>query len=239
MTSRRTLLLATVLSAVLGVLAVGAVSGAVTGGSSSSSSSSGSERPTASAAATKKKTSSRRGPRGPRGPRGLRGRTGPRGATGLVGPQGAPGAQGPQGPAAVEVARSLTVNWTQNRFAGRESASATLPSVGRVDVVCTDAEQVLQLTPARGDQRTALGLQRFEGTTGSHQQLLSTGPADPIRVTLPPNGMLTGTISLQPVAGDGGAGPAPATFTLSSAYVVNDGANNSCHVAAQILAAGS
>lgn len=235
MFSRRSLLAAAVLSAFLGVLAVGAVSGAVSGGKK--------DAPAASSAATKKtttkkKTTSRRGPRGLRG---YRGRTGAKGVTGLVGPQGAPGAPGPQGPAATEVARSVTVNWRNNQYGGREAGGAILPSIGRVDVGCTerDGDQVLQVTPARDDQRTVLALQRFEGTTGTHQQIPSTGPGDPIRVALPPNGMLTGTISLQPTGGDGGAGPPPATFTLSSSYKVNDGANNFCHVAVQVLAAGS
>lgn len=231
MTSRRSLIAAAVISALLGVLAVGAVSGAV-GGSTTA--------PSASASATKKKAAKKKPSlRGPRGLRGLRGRTGAKGATGLVGPQGAPGTPGPQGPGATEAARSLTVNWRNNQYPGRESASATLESIGRLDVVCTEGEQVLQLTPARGDQRTVLALQRFSSATGEHSQIPSTGPGDPIRVALPSNGMLTGVISLQPVAGDGGAGPAPATFTLSSRFIVNDGVNNLCHVAMQVLAAGS
>lgn len=231
MTSRRSLLAAAVISALLGVLAVGAVSGAV-GGSPA--------EPSAAASATKKKTAKKKPSlRGPRGLRGLKGRTGAKGATGLVGPQGAPGAPGPQGAAASEVARSLTINWRANQYGGRESGSATLPSIGRVDVVCTDGEQVLQVTPARGDQRTVLALQRFSSASGEHTQIASTGPGDPIRVALPSNGMLTGVLSLQPVSGDGGAGPAPATFTLASRYIVNDGPNNLCHVAMQVLAAGA
>lgn len=232
---RPQLLVVAVLSALLGVLAVGAVSGAVSGSSS--------DGPSATSAAAKKTSSKKKTTslRGPRGLRGYRGKTGAKGATGLVGPQGAPGAPGPQGPAAGEVARSLTVNWTRGGFSGREAVMSTLPATGRLDVVCTPSEQVLQITPARDDQRTALALQRFEGTNGSHQLIPSEGPGDPIRINLPPNGMLTGTISLQPRNGDGGPGPAPATFTLSSSYKVNDPdpAQNFCHVAMQVLAAGS
>lgn len=229
MTSRRSLLLAALLSALLGVLAVGAVSGAV----------SGSDAPRASASAAKKKAAKKVSTRGPRGLRGLRGKTGARGATGLVGPQGVPGTPGPQGPAATDVARSLTVNWRGNQFSGREAAMVTLPSIGRVDVVCTPGEQVVQFTPARGDVRSVVALQRYESATGTHEQVPSTGPGDPIRINLPPNGMLTGVISLQPIAGDGGGGPAPASFTLSSAYKVNDGDNNECYVAMQLIAAGA
>jgi hypothetical protein len=229
MTLRRQLLVAAVLSALLGVLAVGAVSGAVSGES----------KPSASAAATtKKKTTAKKSLRGPRGLRGLRGKTGPKGSTGLVGPQGAPGTPGPQGPAATDVARSLTINWRRNAFGGRDVASATVPSIGRVDVICTPGEQVLRVTPARDDQRTSIAIQRYESATGTHQQLTSTGPGDPVTVPLPVGGMLTGVMSLQPIAGDGGGGPAPATFTLTSSFKVNDDANNECYVAMQVLAAG-
>jgi hypothetical protein len=51
--------------------------------------------------------------------------------------------------------------------------------------------------------------------------------------------MLSITFSVQPIAGSGGPGPAPATLQLSSEYVVNGATltDDFCFVAGQVLQA--
>jgi hypothetical protein len=88
----------------------------------------------------------------------------------------------------------------------------------------------------------------FEASQTATSQLSSESPDQPIVLAsalrgdgvLAPNGMLTATISVQPVQGTGGAGPAPATLTLSSEYILNDpdAADAYCFVAGQVIAGG-
>jgi hypothetical protein len=174
--------------------------------------------------------------------RGLRGRTGARGRAGAKGIKGTPGAQGQAGAPATDVARSLTINWRGRTFAGRDTATAVLPSIGRLDLSCNPDTQELKLTPSRADARTVATVNRFQSATAGHERRASSG-RDPIVVPLPVNGMITAVFSVEPNGGDGGSGPAPATLTLSSEIKLNadpgDPADvNFCYVAAQALQAG-
>ncbi len=154
------------------------------------------------------------------------------GRQGVVGPQGAAGAPG------TDVSRNLTVNWRQGAFAGRDTSSADVPGIGTLTVTCNLSEQKLTLAPAAsGSVRTSMSVTTFQQSNAPTDQL-STQDGSPITRTLPPNGMLQATLSVQPVDGDGGPGPAPATLTLSSEYKVNDPADQFCFVAGQALVAG-
>jgi hypothetical protein len=173
--------------------------------------------------------------------RGLRGKTGPRGPKGVTGPKGATGPAGATGAAATDVARSLTINW-KGAPGANGAATATVPSIGRLDLTCRDDVQELRLTPMRNDLRTVATIDRFQSASVEHERRASTG--DPIVVPLPVNGMVTGVLSLEPIGGDGGDGPAPASLTLSSEMKLNAvpgdaGDTNFCYVAAQVLQAGS
>lgn len=179
--------------------------------------------------------------RGPRGYRGYRGFRGPRGPTGPQGPTGA------QGPAGTDHVSSFSINWRgDSNAAGNSSASVGIPGIGTLNVVCSPSQQTASLTPAAsGSVRTEANISDFEGSASSNQMPYSqNGQAIPIGSptqpgqALPPNGMLTGTLSVQPVDGTGGPEPAPATLTLSSEYVVNNPPNDSCFIAGQVTQGG-
>lgn len=172
--------------------------------------------------------------RGPAGKTGLTGDTGDTGATGPAGPTG------PQGPAARDVVRSLSLNWI-GAPAGLDTASADVPGLGRLDVTCNPGTSTLRLTPSRTDARTVLTADVYSGTQGDHERRASTG--DPLVVALPVSGLITATMSVEPTNGDGGAGPTPATLTLSveskaNADPANPADQNFCYAAGQVLQAG-
>lgn len=168
-----------------------------------------------------------------RGPRGRRGRAGERGPAGAPGPVGAPGP---------DIAGSLTINWRGLENApGHDGASAQLPGIGTLTATCNASTQVLSLTPAVAGRRTVLDVTEFqgEGTTGaSSNQRLPGESTAPVSVPLPPNGMVSGVISVEPISGNGEPLAHPATFLLSSEWKVNDSehpSENYCYVAAQLL----
>jgi hypothetical protein len=180
---------------------------------------------------------------GPRGLRGPRGHTGPRGLTGAAGPAGPAGVAGAAG---TDHAESLTLNWRGVDAApGRDVASTVVPGLGTLRVTCNPSTQQMTFTPASDGVRTAVNVSDFEATNATNEQPYSTSTSQPIVIGSPtqpghalaPNGMLMATISVEPISGDGGPGPSPATLTVSSEYKVNDpsGPNDFCFVAAQVL----
>ena len=202
-------------------------------------------------ASAKKKA--KRGPRGPRGKRGPKGKTGAQGATGaqgVAGPQGAPGVSGDQ-------VYDFSINW-QNQSAdpgaGSTTSAVAIPGVGTLNLSCPwpyeEASQsgVMTFTPSTGAGTRGVAsytVTQGAGTEGKSMvtRAESTGAPIPIgyekngRVALPVNGMVTGTLSIEPFSGNGGASQPPATFTLSSYYVVNDpvNANRQCHISGQVI----
>jgi hypothetical protein len=173
-----------------------------------------------------------RGVTGPRGPQGVAGAAGP---AGLAGPEGPPGAPGPN------LAVSLTINWSGLAYAPeRDTTVETIPGVAQVEARCTLEEQALVITPALSGVRTVADMTTFqgEGTAGisSHTRTFSESTA-PLSVPLPTNGMIEGALSVEPIAGDGGGGPAPSSLTLSSEWKLNDPdeANDYCYIAGQFL----
>jgi hypothetical protein len=175
--------------------------------------------------------------RGPRGYRGYRGRQGPRGYTGPAGPQGA------QAPADA-IAVPVSINWFGNSYANPNGTAGpyTIPNVGTVTTECDLGAQQITFTPASSaGTRTVADVTTFqgEGTDGvsSNQEYDSYGASTPITVPLPVNGMLIGTLSVQPDSGDGGPGPSPASFIFSSDMKLNGqgGSGDFCSVGGQIL----
>lgn len=74
-----------------------------------------------------------------RGPAGARG---PQGSTGDPGDDGDTGATGPPGAAHI-ITSAFTINWQNNRWQGRESATFVAPGIGQGTVTCTpDIEHV-------------------------------------------------------------------------------------------------
>jgi hypothetical protein len=173
-----------------------------------------------------------------RGATGVAGPEGPVGATGPAGPQGPEGAPGPTGP---DLAVSLTINWSGLAYAPeRDTSVETIPGVAQVEARCSVEEQALIVTPTLNGMRTVADVTTFqgEGTAGvsSHARIESESTA-PLAIALPTNGMIEGTLSVEPITGDGGTGPAPYSLTLSSEWKLNDPneADDYCYVAGQFL----
>jgi hypothetical protein len=163
-----------------------------------------------------------------------------RGLRGKQGVAGKRGPRGPQGAAATDVARSLSLNW-KGSAAGKDTAGLDVPGIGRLTVTCNVGTRELRLTPAAGGPRTVLTADIYSGTTGDHQRTASAD-GSAVAVPLPVSGLITATLSVEPVGGDGGPGTAPATVTLSVESKSNadpaDPADfNYCYVAAQALQA--
>lgn len=157
-----------------------------------------------------------------------------------VGPAGLPGPQGPPGPAGPDISTALTINWRGLDSApGHDTAAGQIVGIGTLLVTCNATTQTLNLLPAGNGTRSVLDVTTFrgEGTEGtSSNQRLASESSAPISVDLPSNGMISGTISAEPIS-DGGQLAAPATFLLSSEWKSNDPdpSLNYCYVATQVL----
>jgi hypothetical protein len=173
----------------------------------------------------------------------VRGATGPRGFAGVTGPEGPPGPeglQGPPGPPGPNIAVSPTLNWHGLENAeGRDRTVTELPGIARIELRCGTAAQDILITPSNEGVRTVADVTTFqgEGTAGvsSHDRQFSESLA-PLAIPLPPNGMIEGTLSVEPISGEG-VGAAPASFTFSSEWKLNDpdAAANYCYIAGQFL----
>jgi hypothetical protein len=173
--------------------------------------------------------------RGSTGARGTPGATGPAGPAGPEGPEGAPGPPGPN------LAVSLSVNWSGLAYAPeRDTDVETIPGIAQVEARCSPEAQELVVTPTLSGVRTVADVTNFQGEgiagVASHVRLFSEAMA-PLTIPLPTNGMIEGTLSIEPLSGDGGVEPAPSSLTLSSEWKLNDPdeANNYCYVAGQFL----
>ena len=204
---------------------------------------------------------SSKGKRGSKGRRGRKGRRGPRGHTGtpgLPGPQGVPGTSGDQ-------VYDFSINWqgqATDPGSGATDSSLAVPGIGTLALSCpwaedpTDTSGSMTFAPA-ADNAGTRGVAAYTtiqggGTEGisSYYRLLSTQikPIIPIGYTetpddyssyfLPNNGMITGTLNIEPFSGAGATpGPPPASFVLSSEYVANDPdpADRFCHISGQVI----
>jgi hypothetical protein len=135
----------------------------------------------------------------------------------------------------------LTINWRNGAAAVNAASAAIAPGLGTLTVTCTPDAQTLTLTPAANGPRTVLATDTVQGAgvqgATSFARTASQAPSAPLTVSLPNNGMIFATISVEPYTGDGGPGPDPATLTLSSQWKLNDPnpVNNFCFVAAQLV----
>jgi len=159
----------------------------------------------------------------------------PRGPAGPAGPAGPPGPPGPN------IAASLSLNWSGfANTASFDSSQAALAGLASLSTVCNASVQQLVITPAAQGVRTVADLTTMqgEGVQGiSSFQRTESDSGTPIVVALPNNGMITGTISVEPISGTGGVEADPATITLSSQFKLNDpdAADDFCYVAAQAV----
>jgi hypothetical protein len=174
----------------------------------------------------------------------LRGAAGPRGvqgAPGVEGPTGPEGPQGPPGPPGPNIAVSPTLNWHGLENApGRDTTLAELPGLATIEARCSTAAQDILITPLSEGVRTVVDMTTFQGEgvagVSSHNRV-STESLAPLAIPLPPNGMIEGTLSVEPISGEGSDRAAPVSFTVSSEWKLNDPApeNNYCYIAGQFL----
>jgi hypothetical protein len=174
----------------------------------------------------------------------LRGATGPRGEQGVPGIEGSTGPEGPQGPPGPpgpNIAVSPTLNWHGLENApGRDTALAELPGLASIEVRCSTAAQDILVTPLSEGVRTVVDMTTFQGEgvagVSSHNRVY-TESHEPLAIPLPPNGMIEGTLSVEPISGVGSDRAAPVSFTVSSEWKLNDPApeNNYCYIAGQFL----
>ena len=190
-----------------------------------------------------------RGPRGPRGKQGPRGKRGKKGEPGPTGDRGVPGSS-------AERVLQIGVDWDGTAEAAAGSTdSVVLPGIGTLTLACpatdplnyTDGPRRLKLSyGAAAGFRTVTTLTVLQAGDDypdnvDNRRWETTGA--PIEVVLPNNGMIVGTFSAEPVAGNGTiAGTLPSgEITLSSSWKTNDpspGANF-CHLSGQVLTAGA
>lgn len=196
-------------------------------------------------AAKSKARRGKRGPKGPPGPKGKRGRRGPQGATGPQGPAGVDGANN-------ERMVNLSIGWNGNsNAAGNDYDSASLPGIGELAIRCpagnaaAEAPHRLELTPSSGGRRTVMTITTFEaaGANNAENARYTSSSTERISAPLPFNGVVTGTVSIEPINGNGeNAGVLPGGSLTISAYIKDDDANpasNYCHVSLQALADGA
>jgi hypothetical protein len=187
------------------------------------------------------------GPRGYRGPPGRRGPTGPRGAQGDRGARGATGQQGPAGTSSSDRVRNLDVEWKDSANpTGDTYDEASVPGIGTLKISCDPNNpgiKRVRLTPSHtGDNvRTVMSLSTFQGsgTQGAAStERYTTESGQDIDVPLPVNGMISGTLNVEPRIDQ--IAVSPATLVLSSYYKVNDPSadQNFCFVNAQAIVGG-
>ncbi len=222
----------------LRIFAIGAAGlGAVAGVLVSSLPSGAASGRQASAARVVTQTVYVRGPRGFRGPAGPRGDRGPQGATGPQGPSAPNGATG----------LPLTINWFRDSGGDPQTQGhdgpITIPGVGTMTIECDYSNQQVVLTPystSTSGTRTVANVTVLQGAgyAGASQNYRFESYGSPIVFALPSNGMLSGTLSVEPTYGAGGTGPNPSSFTFSSYYKLNgtNGAGDECEVAGQVVA---
>jgi hypothetical protein len=121
----------------------------------------------------------------------------------------------------------------------------SIAGIGTLTAVCNPSQQTLTLTPAAsGSVRTSVNVSDFEATQAFNSQPFSQD-GSPIQIgspnqggALPPNGMIMATFSIQPVSGNGGPGPNPATLTVSSEYGPSKPPSGYCYLAGQVTQNG-
>ncbi len=156
----------------------------------------------------------------------------------------------------------FSVNWQGRESdpgAGATTTALNVPGIGTLGVSCpwafdvADTSGSMSFAPAADNVTTrgTAGYTTFQGA-GAHAASgfwLDSTQASPIPIGytetpsdfgsyhLPPNGMITGTLGVEPL---GGGEATTASFVLSSEYKANDPdpAKRFCHVSGQVISAG-
>jgi hypothetical protein len=185
------------------------------------------------------------------------GKRGRRGKRGKRGKRGTPGTSGDQ-------VYNFSINWqgqATDPGSGATTSSLPVPGIGTLALSCpwaedpTDTSGSMTFAPA-ADNAGTRGVAAYTTIQGSatvgassFYRLLSTQtnpipigytetPGDYSSYFLPSNGMITGTLNIEPFSGAGATpGPPPASFILSSEYVANDPdpADRFCHISGQVI----
>ncbi|HEX3874030.1 MAG TPA: hypothetical protein VHW26_07780 [Solirubrobacteraceae bacterium] len=142
----------------------------------------------------------------------------------------------------------MTVNWQNDQFQGRDTATFDAPGIGTGQIVCSPDTQWLRFFPADANADTAMTW--IESEPGSR---IGVNTAVRTQYTGPDFyagfndslGQQTGAGSLEGIISSrldrtvvGGPGPAPTTFRVTWHWNFGDGSPR-CYVAAEFVSAGS
>jgi hypothetical protein len=190
----------------------------------------------------------KRAPRGFAGPQGLTGATGSEGEVGPVGPAGPPGPPG-------IINQTISINWQDDEYAGRDSAAFVAPGIGRGEVVCSRNTQWINFTPynlhSDSEMWAAIMHGKVLDKNGEVQELdkevavraaarraeswgeeFNLGLNVENGTELESEGSMVGIISSRgPLGSPGEPGPPPTTFHLAWYWSFGDSYGPRCYVA--------
>jgi hypothetical protein len=177
----------------------------------------------------------------PHAPRGLTGVQGPSGGEGTPGDEGLTGPIGPPGPPGI-VNQDISINWQNDEYAGRDSASFVAPGIGRGEVVCSHDTQWVNFTPYDQSSDSEMWAAIMRGEEVSVRAAARRAPSwgnefnlglNVVNGTEPESqGSMVGIISSRGKFGSPGEpGPPPTTFHLAWYWSFADSYGPRCYVA--------
>jgi hypothetical protein len=188
----------------------------------------------------------------PRAPQGAVGRRGLVGLAGIAGEVGPIGPAGPPGPPGI-VDQSISIDWQNGNYGGRDSASFVAPGVGQGEVICSLNTQWINFTPydqgddsemwaaiMHGQEVSVRAAARRASSWGSEFNLGLNRAKNAVEEEPEAQGSMVGIISSRgPFGSPGEPGPPPTTFHLSWYWSFNETEGGSrCYVAATFATGG-
>jgi hypothetical protein len=200
-----------------------------------SAQSAGSRRAGDSARTSAHAAQTQRAERGARGARGVAGVAGIEGVEGPAGPMGPPGQDG-------ILNQTISINWQNGDYRGRDSASFVAPGIGRGEVVCSMDTQWINFTPYDQGADTEMWGAIMRGEEVSVRAAARRAPSWGDQFNLDLNqvsgpepesqGSMIGIISSRGQFGSAGEqGPPPTTFHLAWYWSFADPYGPRCYVA--------
>ncbi len=174
----------------------------------------------------------------PQGTAGLQGLAGPEGIAGPVGPVGLTGPPGPPG----IVEQTISINWQNDDYRGRDSASFVAPGIGQGEVVCGLNTQWINFTPydEGADSEMWGAIMRGEEVSVRAAAHRATSWGNEFNLGLnvvngtesESEGSMVGIVSSRGQFGSPGEpGPPPTTFHLAWYWSFADSYGPRCYVA--------
>jgi hypothetical protein len=151
------------------------------------------------------------------------------------------GPTGPPGPAGI-VNQTISINWQNDEYAGRDSAPFVAPGIGRGEVVCSRNTQWVNFTPYDQGSDSEMWAAIMRGEEVSVRAAARRAPSwgnefnlglNVVNGTEPESqGSMVGIISSRgPFGSPGEPGPPPTTFHLAWYWSFGDSYGPRCYVA--------